>query len=504
MKKMLPFLFAFCLSVLMAPVPATAREVTLTILFTGDHHGQLDPVRDPKGSDLVGGVSRRMALIEKIRQEVGPAHVVLVDCGGLIDGTPFSELSRGAADCEAYHLMGYDAVCLGENDFDYGTKSIVEYRRQFGLPWVAANVNRGGQPFMRAYILKSTGVRVGIIGFADPETPSKVGRVVTQGLTFNSPGLVAKGLHSIFKKDADIFIALTRQGLDDAKKFAKDNTFLHVVISGKGSEPSKDPIVSTNRDGSLKGPILCQPGPRGLYLGRLDLVVNGHRDLKTRTSAYDITSYHYQVIPITADLPEDPKMTALLQKYHDRLSDKPLDEALTKVTGDLTGRNQGDSLVGEIAVDALRNEAHTQIALLPNQTFRPVFKTGMLTRENLYEICPSEGEVIVLDVPGHVLRDALATSQAQKGQDGFLQVSGLTVEGQGNDMKVVVDGEPLNNKHRYLVAVNDFLAGGGAGYESFRAIHSRRKTTLTVRTLLEEALKSKPSWGQADMDVRWK
>lgn len=503
-RSLLLFLILPMLSVLMTPLSLGAHEVTLTLLFTGDNHGQLDPVHNSDMSLPVGGVTRRMALIDKIRKEVGPDHVVLADCGDTLDGTAFSELTRGAADCEAYHLMGYDAICLGEHDFDYGARTLLDYRRQFGMPWVAANVNQGGQPYVRAYILKATGVRVGLIGFADPETPSKVGRVQTLGLTFNSPGMVAKGLHSIFKKDADIFIVLSRQGLEDAKKFAKDNPFIHVVISGKGTAPSKDPIVATNKDGSLKGPILCQPGPKGLYLGRLDLVVDGRRDLKTKKSSYVVTSYKYQVLPITADLPEDPDMAALLKKYQDRLRDKPLTEVLATVTGDLSGAAGGDSLVGEIAADAIRKEAHTQIALLPNHTFKTNFKAGTLTREILYEVCPAEGDVVAIDVPGRVLRKALEISKGLKGQEGFLQVSGLTVEGEGADMKVLVAGEPLSDKKRYLVAVNDFLAGGGAGYEFFRALHSRRKTTLKVRTLLEEAIKSKDAWGPADLEARWK
>ena len=501
-----PALSFLLLTLLLLALPGFtfSREVTITILFTGDNHGQLDPVHNSDTSLPVGGVSRRMALIEKIRQEVGADHVVLVDCGDTMDGTAFSELAKGAADCEAYQLMGYDAVCLGEHDFDYGTKTIVEYRRQFGIPWVASNVNQGGQPFVRNYLVKAMGVRVGLIGFADPETPSKVGRAKTLGLTINPPGMAAKGLHSIFKKDADLFIVLSRQGLEEAKKFAKDNPFIHVVISGKGAAPTKDPIVTVNKDGSLKGPILCQPGPQGLYLGRLDLVVDGRRDLKTKKSSFFITSYKYQVLPITVDLPEDPRMGALIKKYKDRLSDKPMDEVLATVTGDFSGNANGDSLVGEIAADAIRREAHTQIALLPNQTFKPVFKAGNLTREILYEVCPAEGDVVAIDVPGRVVRKALEVSKGFKGQDGFLQVSGLTVEGTGADMKVMVGGEPLNDKKRYLVAVNDFLAGGGAGYEFFRSLHSRRKTTLKVRTLLEEAIKSKVAWGPTDLETRWK
>jgi 5'-nucleotidase/UDP-sugar diphosphatase len=506
-----PWLNRFCLVLslslfvllLVLPGRSFAREVTLTILFTNDHHGQVDPVHQDDPSKPVGGVTRRMALIEKIRKEVGPDHVVLVDGGDLFSGTAFSELTHGEVDCDAYELMRYDAIGLGDSDLVYGKKALLEFRKKFHIPWVSANVVSGGQPYIRPYVLKATGVRVGLIGFSNPDTPALIGREAVSGLIFNPPGASAKGLHSIFKKDADIFVVLSNLGVEADKKFSKDNPFIHVVIGGYSETVLTAPIVTQLKDGSLLGPIIGQAGSRGLYLGRLDLTVDGHRDPKTKIAAYSIVDYHYQLIPITSDLPEDPQMTALLQKYRDQLKEKPLDEVLATVPADFLGSEKGDSLAGEITADAMRKAAQTEIALIPNGSFKSGFNSGDLTREILYDIFPTDSGIVAIDVPGLYLRKAIEASAVEKGKDDFLQVSGLTIGKNGDELQITVGGEPLNDKRKYQVAVNDFLAGGPPGYDFFRRLKSRRKVQTLVRGLLEETLKSKSKIADTDLDKRW-
>ncbi len=501
--KILLLFFLLAIFFLSFPIISFAREVTLTILFTNDHHGQVDPIHQDDSSKPVGGVTRRMFLIEKIRKEVGPDHVVLVDSGDLFSGTAFSELTHGAVDCEAYQLMQYDAIGLGESDFTYGKKALLDFRRKFHIPWVSANVVSGGQPYIRPYVLKATGVRVGLIGFTNPETPALIGRETVRGLVFNPPGPSAKGLHSILKKDADIFIVLSNLGVEADKKFAKDNPFIHVVIGGYSQTLLTKPIINQLKDGSLLGPIIGQAGSQGLYLGRLDITVEGRRDPKTKIAAYSIVNYRYQLIPITSDIPENPQMVELLQKYKDQLKEKPLDEVLATVSADFNMMEKGDSLAGEIATDAMRKSAKTEIAILNNGFFKASFNSGDLTREILYDIFPIDNEIVAIDVPGIYLRKAIEESAAEKGKDGFLQISGVMVTKNGDDIQIKVGGELLNDKRKYQVAMNSFLADGGCGYDFFRRLKSRRKTQIMIRELLEETLKSKSKVSPADLDKRW-
>ena len=316
-------------------------------------------------------------------------------------------------------------------------------------------------------------------------------------------GRSSKGLHSILKKDADIFVALSHLGVDADKKFAKDNPFLDVIIGGHSHTVLTEPIVEKKKDGTPAGAIIVQTGSRGLYLGRLDLVVEGRRDPKTKKEDHWVKSYKHQLIPITSDLPEDPQMVELLEGYKKQLKTKPLEEVLATVSGDLTRSDQGDSLLGSIATDALAKAAGAEIALLNSGSFRSQFRSGPLTREILYEIYPFDDEVIVLDVPGSYLRKAIEASESKRGQGGFLQVSGLRIEKADGQLRILFGNELLNDRRKYLVAVNDFLAQGGDGYNVFRRIKSRRKTQIMIRDLLEETLKAKQKISSGDFERRW-
>lgn len=481
------------------------EKLNLTILFTNDHLGQVDPIHTDDPSKPVGGVTRRAALIKKIIQEVGPKNVLLVDSGSLFTGTAFSDMTQGEVDCAAYQLMQYDAVGLGPHDFDYGKKTLLDYRKTFRIPWVSANVvvRTNFQNFMRPYVLKYADMRVGMIGFSNPDTTSLTRRENVSGLIFNPPGASAKGLHSILKKDADFFIALSQLGMDADKKFAKDNPFLHVIIGGFSRTLLTKPVVETKADGSPAGPLIVQAGSRGFYLGRLDLTVGGHRDPKSKKEEYSVEDFKYQLIPITSDLPEDPQMAGLLAKYKERLKSKPLEEVLTTVTGDLTDCSGGDSLIGEIMADAMRKSAQAEIALVNNGFFNPGFKSGDFTREILYQVCPSDSGMAVIDVPGVYLRKALEESGTEKGQNGFLQISGLKIQKNGEELTMLMGDEPLNDRRKYLVAVNDFLANGNGGYDFFGEIKSRRKIQISLRDLLETSLKEKPKIAPEDLEKRW-
>ncbi|HVM32951.1 MAG TPA: bifunctional UDP-sugar hydrolase/5'-nucleotidase [bacterium] len=479
---------------------AQARPSHFTLLFTNDQLGQMEPLASPGGDGKpVGGVSRRMALIEKIRAEVGAANVFLVDGGNLFTGTALSDLTRGEVDCAAYKLMGYDAVVLGEHDFDEGEKALLGFEKDYKIHWISANAVAGGHNFMDSYVLRRVpGLRIGIIGFSNEKTPQLTKRDNVRGLTFYPPSDVAKGLHSILKKDADFFIAVTHEGLAADRKLAKENPFLHVIVGGYSQDALADPEVNKRKDGTLDGPMIVQAGSHGLYLGRLDLTVDGDKK-----HGYAIQSYQYQLIPITQDLPEDPQMQALLAKFEKKLQALSLDEVLTTVDAPAANNQSGDSLLGEVTADAVRKASGAQVALIHSGAFTADLKPGPFSRESLYALFPSEDDVVTFQMSGRVLRKILEQSAAGPGGAAFLQVSGLTLTRSASGLQISVGGEPLNDHARYKVATNGFLAEGGAGYDEFRLLKDREKTGLMVRSLLEAALKAQPHLSPDHMEKRW-
>jgi 2',3'-cyclic-nucleotide 2'-phosphodiesterase (5'-nucleotidase family) len=496
LRFFLPSLFIFVLT-----VPGFGRESHFTLLFTNDQLGQVEPVRELDPGKPVGGAARRMALIEKIRQEVGLSNVILVDGGDLFTGTALSDLTKGEVDCAAYQLIGYDAVVLGEHDFDEGEKTLLAFERDYKIHWVSANVveRSDSQNFMKSYVLKRIpGLRVGIIGFTNPDTPQLTKRENISGLLFNPPSDVAKGLHSILKKDADFFIALTHEGLEADKKLAKENSFLHVIVGGYSRDVLNDPVIQTNQEGKLVGPLIAQAGSHGLYLGRLDLTVDGDKK-----HGYAIQDYKYELIPITSDLPEDPQMLALLDKYEKKLKGQSLDEVLTTVTGPQINNEKGDSLLGEITADAVRKASGADAALIQSGAIVSDLKAGPFTRENLYETFPYEDDVVMINMSGKTLRKIIQESVKKAGDGGFLQISGLVVTQSGAGLSIMVGNALLKDREKYKVATNGFLAEGGSGYDDFRQMNDGEKTGLMVRALLEDTLKSTPTLSSDRFEKRW-
>src|SRR5438132_13489838 len=118
------FIALACFSALAVAEQAHA-QVAVTILHTSEHHGTIQPIEHGPFAGL-GGVERRAALIKQIRQEV--EHLLVVDSGDLLMGTAMSSVYLGGADIAVMNLMGYDAVAVGNHDFDFGTRRSEERR----------------------------------------------------------------------------------------------------------------------------------------------------------------------------------------------------------------------------------------------------------------------------------------------------------------------------------------------------------------------------------------
>ncbi len=479
---------------LLSPAPVDARQVSFTILFTNDHHGQLEPLPDG-----FGGVSRRATLIKRIREEVGPSRVLLVDAGDIFTGGALSGLTKGEADCAAYRLMGYDVVALGNHDFDYGSKYLREVKQKYRIPWISTNVVTRNNNFLQPpFVIKGVGIKLGIVGFANTDTPSVTKRDHVRGMVFNSPTLVAKGLRTTLKKESDIFIVVSHAGLQEDKKLAKAVTYLHVIVGGHSHDALEQPVVEKKANGWPNGPIVVQAGSKGRYLGRLDLTVAGNRK-----DGYQVTKYRHQLIPVDPTLEPDPEMEALLEKFKGTYA-VGLDERICQVKKNAARRYDGDWPLGCLAADAARAATEADVAVLNSGSFRSDLRAGAMTKGTLREILPFEDEVETCLMPGGLLKSILDRSASRVGGGAFLQVSGVVVEGKAGDLTVTVNGEPLAPKREYKVAVNDFLAGGGDGYVAFSKLKSRVKTGLFLRDLLQKSLEDKGEVPESVEDPRWK
>jgi len=315
--RLIPCIFLLCA----IATHAMAEDISMTILFTSDHHDQILPLGEPLDGNIVGGVTRRHTLIQKIREEIGKDRVILVDAGDLFYETSDSQTAKAEIDCAAYHLMGYDAVTIGNHDFDYARGTLQKCILTYQTPWISATLIdlETRQHYLKPYrIISISGIRVGIIGLTSPDVFKKKERRKAPGLAISSPVTAAQELQAKLRQDADVFIALTHQGLEADRAFARLFPYMHVIIGGHDHRVLFQALAEEYNDNCLTKPIIVHAGHRGTYLGRLDIIVSGNRQ-----AGYHVTRYEYRLIPVTADIPESAEMASLLARMMDMQQKTP-------------------------------------------------------------------------------------------------------------------------------------------------------------------------------------
>jgi 5'-nucleotidase len=149
-----------------ALAPLAADETLITILHTNDVHSQIDPLPANDKNAGKGGVARRATLIRRVRAE--NPNTLLLDAGDAFQGTPYFNLYKGEAEFKAMSLLGYDAMTLGNHDFDNGVDGLAAMMKFATFEFVSANYDLRGTPLesrVKPYITRElAGVRVGIFG----------------------------------------------------------------------------------------------------------------------------------------------------------------------------------------------------------------------------------------------------------------------------------------------------------------------------------------------------
>lgn len=281
----------FCLSgILYTSLPAGAGE-RLVVLYTNDTHSQIEPLDNTQKNADMGGVVRRKAIIDSIR--AAEPHVLLVDAGDIVQGTPYFTLFKGKAEVTAMNIMGYNVCTFGNHEFDNGVEALAEMVRQSNADYVSANYDFSRTPLaglVKPYVLKTFGkLKVGIFGLTvDPDGLIASDRC--EGVQFTDPIEAANRTAAQLKKEgADLVIALSHLGYTKANEadrlvtdpeLAAASADIDIIIGGHShtlidpkaidSQPDpKTPYRIKNRDG--KEVIITQTGSTGAYFGKLTI-----------------------------------------------------------------------------------------------------------------------------------------------------------------------------------------------------------------------------------------
>jgi 5'-nucleotidase/UDP-sugar diphosphatase len=457
-------LFAALLS--SSAFPAGTRPVHITILHLNDLHGHILPYVDKTVSETtpVSGAAYLARMIE-IERAKNPEGTVLLSAGDMFQGTPVSNIFRGRPVIEVMNYLRFDASAIGNHELDWGRGALGEIESLAKFPFLAGNIVDGNGKYLsgtRPYvILTRKNMRIGIIGLTTPETVYSTMPASVSGLVFEDPVKVLPSLiREVRDKGARIVIALTHLGLQADKELASQVAGIDVIVGGHTHTVVSDPV-------KIGKTIIVQAGCYGVYLGVLQLEVD--------PSDNEVLSYteknELHTVFAGKGRVFDARVAGIAGKYEGKIKTEFARE-VGQTSVDLVRRADGESNIGDLVCDAIRESAGADAAFFNSGGIRSDLKSGPVTMEGVYTSLPFDIVVVSMELTGKQILDVLEQS-AGKGVS-VLQVSGVVVHydlknaAGSRVVKATINGEPIDPSKTYRVAVSDFLAASGDNYGVFK------------------------------------
>ena len=450
---------------LVLAVSAVHAVQTLTILHVNDFHGRVFPYIDKAiDSDKpVGGAAYLAETIKKERRK-NPQGVILLSAGDMFQGTPVSNLYNGRPVLDFMNLVRFDAMTLGNHEFDWGRETLAGIIRDARFPIVSANiVDRNGQTMtgVKPYvILERKGLKVAVIGLTTPQTVHMANAKSLKDLTFEQPEVILPDLiREVKAKGAHLVILLTHLGIDVDKQLAAAVEGIDLIVGGH----SHTAVTETVTVGKT---LIVQAGYNGVYLGVVELSV----DEKTGAIRSATRRGSLKVVSAGSNDRFDRDVERMAAAYGDKIKGK-FQEVVGETRIDLVRRADGESNIGNIIADAMCESAGAEIGVHNNGGIRADIPKGKITMEQVYTVLPFDNTLVAMDLKGADLLDLFEMSSGPG--KGMLQVSGVKIV---YDLKMpagkrlvearVRDGL-LDASKTYRVVTNDFLAAGGDRFTSF-------------------------------------
>jgi len=487
---------AACTSV--APTgPAADRSVAITILHTNDHHG-----RFWQNGDGEYGMAARKTVVDAIRAEVAAAggYSLLLDGGDVNTGVPESDLQDAVPDFKGMNLLGYDAMAVGNHEFDKSPSVLAMQRQLAAFPMLSANIYRGSERTFDAYKLFNLGgVRVAVLGLTTEDTRKLGNPDHMQGLEFRSPIAEAAQLVPALRSQADVVIAATHMGhYADGQhgiqapgdvEMARAVKGLDLVVGGHTQNPACMAAENVLDTAYVPG-TPCQPDRQngtwivqahewGKYVGRADF--------QYRNGTFTLVKY--ALIPInlkrpadgagpsatyTAPIAEDPAMLALLQPYQDYGQRQLLVEvgrSDARFEGDRSVVRKQATNLGVLIGRAMLERTHSDFAVVNSGGIRESLPAGTINYKDVLKAQPFGTTLVTVRLSGaEVLKYLQAAIAMSPGAGGFPHFAGVQpIVADGQVVQARVGDAFINPGQTYQMVINRFMAVGGDGYPHMTA-----------------------------------
>ncbi len=435
---------------------AWGAPVEIRLLHMNDFHGFVDPHQPVGSGEVLGGVAYLAAEAERLRKE---KTTLFLAAGDMIQGHNWTNLTQGASVIALMNAMRFDAMVVGNHEFDFGQETLKARVSEARFPVLGANVE--GVAGLRPSIIKELeGVRIAVIGVVTEETPISTHPKNVAGLSFSPPARTVEQTLRELKGKADLFIVLSHLGHHEDRRLAEAVPGISVIVGGHSHTKVEKPVL-------IGQTLIVQAWEHGKALGVLDLTVDGGK----------IVAFEGKLAEIKPSLGRrDEAVSRIVEEYQQRMA-AFLSERIGEAAVDLDGarvRRQETNL-GNFVADVIRRAAGADATIINGGGIRTGIRKGEVRVRDVYAALPFDNYIVSVRLTGRQIREALehGVSAVEEGGGRFPQVSGIAFTfarsaPPGSRIREVrVGGRPLDPEREYAVATNDFVAAGGDGYRAF-------------------------------------
>lgn len=346
----------------------------ITILHTNDFHGHI------KEEANYPGAAKISAYIKLMRQSQD--HVLVLDAGDSISGTPVSTLFQGTPIFEILSAMQYDAAVLGNHEFDHGYKKIEQFKNIANFPLICANAfSPDGKLIADAeYLIKDmNGFKIGIVGLLTKETPIHIIKTGNENLIFHDEIETLKNIIRKIKSSCDYIIALTHMGSKADQHLARNIQGVDLIIGGHNHQAIDPPILEN-------GVYITQAGSYGKFIGHITLEV----DSNTKR----LHSFKSKLVPAIQLERVDQHVQSLVDHWESKVSDQ-MDVDIAYIKKDISGSDLQD-LIEKALLDTYGSDlAYHNVGGVRDRLYK-----GVVTKRQVINILPFNNTVTHLMVKG--------------------------------------------------------------------------------------------------------
>ena len=462
-----------------------AADYNLTILHTNDFHARFEPIskfdsgcsaEDDAAGECFGGSARLVTAIADARARSN--NSILVDGGDQFQGTLFYTYYKGALAAEMMNKMGYDAMTVGNHEFDDGPEVLRGFMDAVTFPVLMSNADVSAEPLLadtlaKSIVIERGGEKLGLIGL----TPEDTDELASPGpnITFSDPVAAVQGeVDKLTAEGVNKIIVLSHSGYRTDQRVAAETTGVDVIVGGHSNS-----LLSNSVEGA-DGPYPTMVGSTaivqayafGKFLGELNV---------TFDDAGNVTAATGEPIIIDAAVAKDPATEARIAEAAaplEEIRNKVVAETTTEIIGVREECRARECAMGNLIADAMLARVKDQgieIAIQNGGGIRSSIDAGEVTMGEVLTVLPFQNTLSTFQVTGATIVAALenGVSEHEEGAGRFPQVAGMSYtfdvsQPAGSRISdVMVGGAPIDLEKVYGVVSNNYVRNGGDGYDMF-------------------------------------